>query len=275
MGSNLDTIMKAGWAFLLTGIIIIAIGIAWIIAGWPAGEPFLPVIDHEPELPALPRETTGVPPFTIPAESLTPASTPIITSDAIKLHFLDIAFGGENARLWRWDATYNNGRIIVAVNGNSDTDILQLETAAREFNSVSQTNKVSERIKQGSGEGDITIKFVPESGMDGIAINTSESMPTKELTVNDIIAAKITRGTIYINANLKGDVRNHTLIHSFFYELGAVGDTDTYPDSVFYRGNNTNANLTYADKGAIGILYGSGLAQGMTMSDVREIVYIR
>jgi hypothetical protein len=264
--------MKAGWAFLLSGIFIIAIGVALIIVGWPPNEPIPSVINPAPTLSSITNETP------VPSETTTisPTPTPTITisSDAIKLHFLDLAFGAGNAYLERWNATDNNGRIVISVTASNDADTLLLANAVRQFNSMSQTNTLSGQIKQDS-TGDISIKFIPADGMEGIAMNASSSQATREFTIDGATAAKITRGSIYINANLKGDVRNHTLIRSLFYELGVVGNTDTYPDSVFYSGDNTNVNLTYADLKAIEIMYGAGLAHGMSVTDVKKVVYIR
>ncbi len=280
--------MKTGWAFLLTGIVVIAIGLAGILTGWPASEPGRgsppgaanPVATLSPGLAhtAVEAPAMAAPILTVPASPAggIPAvqATPEISSDEIKMHFMDLAFGAGNAYLERWNATENDGRLIISVIANNDADIPLLETAAHEFNSMSQTNQLSERIKEGSN-GDIAIKFISADGMDGIALNTSTDLTSQEFRQGGIIAAKITRGAIYINADLKGDVRNHTLIRSLFYEMGFVGDTQKYPDSVFYAGDNTNVNLTDADLGAIGIMYGTGLTHGMSVSDVKRVVYIR
>jgi len=187
---------------------------------------------------------------------------------------MDLAFGAGNANLERLDARKNNGRIIISVTANHNTDVPLLENAARVFNSMSQTNQISEQIKQGSS-GDITIKFIPESGMSGIAINASESRSAREFKINNTVAAKIARGTVYINADLKGNVRNYTLIRTLFYELGFVGDSDMYTDSVFSSGQTTNTNLTYADQKAIEIMYSNSLTPGMTLNDVKNTVYLR
>jgi hypothetical protein len=276
--------MKTGWAFIISGIIVIAVGVAWIITGSLApgadqpGSPMpaptqSPAPEVTPSVAALPSPAT-----TDPAPSATdtpaPQATVKLSSDDIKMHFMDLAYGSGNAYLERWNATDNNGRIVISVTANSDTDIPLLEEAAREFNSQSGTNQVSEQIKEGSN-GDIAIKFIPENGFDGIVINTSESLTNREFTAGNLTTAKLTHGTIYINANLKGDLRNHTLIRSLFYELGFVGETQKYPDSLFYAEENTHTSLSDADLKAIGIMYGTGLTHGMAVDDVKRAVYIR
>jgi hypothetical protein len=279
--------MKAGWAFLLSGILIIAIGVAWIFTGWSAGTstsspdqsssssffPGLPSLGPSAGEGTVATRTPVTPTPTVP-ETPVARETPALSSDDVRLHFLDLAFGAGNANLERWNATDNNGRIVISLTANNNADTRLLENAARDFNSISKTNQISEMIKQG-GTGDITIKFIPENGMEGIAINATDGRTSREFSIDGVTAAKISRGSVYINANLKGDVRNHTLIRSLFYELGVVGDTDTYPDSLFSSGDNTNTNLTLADKKAIEILYGNGLTPGMSANEVKGIIYNR
>src|SRR5271157_6263409 len=131
--------MKTGWAFLLTGIVIIAVGIALILTGWPAAEP-------EPGYPPVEASATGAPlssmntgsptlmPPSLPATEIPAAqATAKLSSDDIKMHFMDLAYGAGNAYLERWNATDNGGRLIISVTANNDADIPLLETAAHEF----------------------------------------------------------------------------------------------------------------------------------------------
>jgi len=268
--------MKTGWAFLLSGIFIIAVGVVWILTGISApGADTAATLFPAPGITQAPGASPS-PSGTAPATTETPVpqATLQLSSDEIKMHFMDLAYGTGNAYLERWNATDNNGRIVVSVTGNRDTDIPLLVEAAREFNSQSQTNQISEQIKEESN-GDIAIKFISPDGFGGIVINTSGSLTNREFSAGNLTTAKITHGTIYINADLKGGQRNHTLIRSLFYELGFVGETLKYPDSLFYAGENTNVNLTDADLNAIGIMYGTGLTHGMTVDDVKRVVYIR
>ncbi|MDD4138312.1 MAG: DUF2927 domain-containing protein [Methanoregula sp.] len=268
--------MNTGWAFILSGIIIIAVGVVWILTGSPApgvdlGNLSLPVATPAPVISPFPTNTTPAP---VTPEIPVPQATTQLSSDEIKMLFMDLAYGPGNAYLERWDAMENNGRIVISITANNNADIPLLVEAIRVFNSQSQTNQVSEQIKEGS-TGDITIKFIAANGFDGIVINPSEFLTNREFKTGNLTTAKITHGTIYLNGNLKGDLRNHTLIRSIFYELGFVGDTQKYPDSLFYAGENTNINLTDADRKAIEIMYGSGLTHGMTVDDVKRVVYIR
>ena len=266
--------MKSSSAFLLSGIILLAIGIAWLILGWTGGAPVLPGLGPAPSTPETTIPMTTDPVSVTPTLTHTPEPTLVPSQDTIRLHLIDLAFGEGNVKLLRWDPARNNGRIIISVNGGSSADIRNLEIVARQFNSFSATNQLSENIKQNS-QGDITIKFVPESGMNAISLNVSDSNELKEVTVDGLTAARIIPGSIYLNANLKGDVRNHTLIRSLYYTLGVVGDSDSYQDSLFYSGDNTNTNLTYIDQKALELLYGKRLQPGMSASEVKEILYVK
>ena len=266
--------MKSGSAFLLSGIILLAIGIVWLILGSTGGAPVLSGIGPAPSMPETPvTATTGpVPETPRPTPSALPTVVP--SQDAIRQHLIDIAFGDDNVVLQRWDPSKNNGRIIVSVNGGNSGDVHNLESVARQFNGLSATNQVSEMIKENS-QGDITIRFIPESGMSGIALNTSDGRMIREVTIDGVTAARIVPGSIYLNANLKGDVRNYTLIRSLYYTLGVVGESDSDRDSVFFSGVTTNTNLTYGDQKALELLYGNRLRAGMSASEVKEILYIK
>jgi hypothetical protein len=282
--------MNSGSYLFIIGLVVIAFGVAWILAGGPGADTGLPAPSSQAPQPTpgnpgpaqvqnIPvQQSSGATPSVtaVPVTIATPVpgTTAQVSLDDIKLHFMDLAFGSGNAYLQRWKTTGNNDRIVISVSANADSDLVLLADAAKEFNSISATTQMSEMIKQGMN-GDIAIKFIPGNGMSAIILNTSESMTNHEFQSNGTTIAKITQGTIYIDADLRGDQRNHTLMRSLYYELGATGATTKYPDSLFYSGDNTNVNLTPVDRGAIGVMYGPGLSNGMTVDDIRKIVYIR
>ena len=266
------THMKAGVALIVSGIIIIAIGLAWIIIGSPAVDMGLGNVSPGQHQPAA--TISPVPTGTTAAGTPTQQTAIPLSADEIKLHFIDLAFGAGNAHLERWDAAQNNGRIVISVTANRDDDIRLLESTVREFNAVSRTNQISTQIKEGS-TGDITIKFIPESGMGGIPLNTTEGLASREFVKDGVTLAKITGGTIYVNADLKGDARGHTLIRCLLHELGFFGSSDAYPDSLFSSADNTNTRLSEIDKKAIELMYGNSLTPGMSAGDVKSILYIR
>jgi len=271
--------MKAGSGLIIAGIIILAIGLVWLFLGIgtpatetvPAGSfpgSMLPAVTPTQAVTKIPTVviTTGTP---IAETTLAPSP------DAVRLHFLDLAFGAGNAYLERWSPTEKNGRIVISMVGNRDSDAAAVQSAIQEFNSLSRTNQISSQVKQGSATGDIVIKFVTESGMGAIPLNMSQWLTNREITRNGTPLAKITLGTIYINNELKGDDRNYAIVRSLFYELGAIGDSDVYPDSLFYSGLNANTALSTVDKEAIRLLYGVSYTPGMSAVDVKNLLYVR
>jgi hypothetical protein len=223
-----------------------------------------------PALTALPAPTTQLIPL-IP--SLPPiTTTQSITSDDVTQHFMDIAFGSGTTQLDRlpYNPTSQKPRDTLSIfNGNSD-DMALLLSFISEFNDLSATNQFSENIKTTS-TADTVIQFVAQTGMDAIP---KESY-SKEFKSGTISYAKIGTGIIYINDNLKGDLRNHIILRSFLYELGCKGETLKYSDSMFYYDDNTNTRLSLIDKKAIQIMYGAGLYRGMTVADVKNVVNVK
>jgi hypothetical protein len=58
------------------------------------------------------------------------------------------------------------------------------------------------------------------------------------------------------------------------YERGLTGESTRFPDSVFYAGENTNTDLTPADKKIISMLYAQGFSNGMNMEDLKKVIYL-
>ena len=284
--------MKSSSIFLILGIIIVSVGLAWIISGGMSG-PAAGTVPQTPApttVPVVPETTAAVPVTTVPvttAATVAPTVTTTritttvtsVSGDDIRNHFLDIAYTSTN-RLELLDAYSARSRIILSALSASDDDIAVIENTAKSFNDASTTVKLSENVKE-TDNADILIKFLPEEGMSAIDLNTapdsgpfSDVLTRTELYQGDMPAAKILRGTIYINANLKGDAKKHVLVRSLMYEMGLTGETTKYPDSIFYAEENTNVNFAPIDTKAIAMLYNSGFTNGMTGEDLRRIIYI-
>ena len=284
MAGNNIFIMNTGPVIFVIGLIVIAVGVTWILTGGNTGPLFpgtpmpIPTATPAPAQGSLPPSGSGEqePPVqatvTVPAPAPTPLPTQQVSSDDIKLHFMDLAFGAGTTYLERWNRPDTNGRTVISVFAGDDSDAMLLSGAAREFNSLSQTIQLSDNIKDGLSS-DIAIRFIPGEGMVDILLNTSDSLTKHDVRINGSTVAEVTPGIIYIDGALRGEQRNHTLMRSLYYELGVNGETQKYPDSLFYSGENTNVNLTYADRGAIAILYGPGLSPGMTADAVKKILY--
>ena len=221
-----------------------------------------------PVTTTLPYATTTIRPTTSP-ESL-------VSADEARDHFMDIAYSATN-EIVRYNFTDYPNPLVIKLVTPDNTDTVFLLATIKDFNGASQTVRISEKIIEERGEGDITIKFLPDSGLDSIRLHdvsySGPSMKRREFTYQGKPAAKTLWDTIYINSNLKGDARNHTIARCLFYELGVTGETTKYPDSVFYAEENTNTRLNAADKKAITILYGTSLSQGMTLEDLRKVIY--
>jgi hypothetical protein len=285
--------MKSSTILLILGIIIVSVGLAWIISGGPA----LPARTEVPQTTApsatpapVPVTTTVIPVTTVPAPAATTTVTtavPIsVTTNAapasaedIRDHFLDVAYSATN-RLERLNYSAAKPRVVIIAVSANDDDIALIEKTARDFNEASPTVELSENIKE-SGSGDLYIKFLPVGGLSAVSLMDApetgpfpEALTRRELFQGGVPAAKIIRGTIYFNANLKGDARNHVLVRSLMYEMGMTGESPKFSDSVFYAAENTNADLTPVDKKVISMLYAQGFANGMTMEDLRKVIYL-
>jgi len=284
--------MKSSSILLVLGVIIIAVGLAWIISGGVGA----PAANNVPQttvtktVPVTVAEiTTIIPATTVPAATLTTAASSVTTSavplvtaisagDITNL-FLDVAYTGTN-RLERVDYNAAKPRLTVVALSASNDDIALIEKTAKEFNEASQTVKISENIKE-SGIGDIFIKYLPEDGLSAITLSTiadsgtlTDALTRTELYQGNRIGAKVMRGTVYINANLKDKERKHMLVRGLLYQMGMTGQTTKFSDSVFYAGENTNIDLTSSDKKVINILYQSAFYNGMTMEELRKYVYL-
>ena len=292
--------MKSSMVFLILGILIVSGGLAWILSGGTGhtGDTVSQTPARTAVPSTLPQVQTTVPDIvtteavTIPEAPVTPAatappavSTPQVTTtasvsgDDVTNHFLDIAYRSTN-RLERLNYESGKARVVISAISASNDDIALIERTVGDFNGVSRTVKLSENVKD-SGTGDIVIKFLTEDGLSAINLaeapasgTLSENLTNGELYQGSTLAAKIMRGTIYINANLKEEARRHIMVKSLMYQMGLTGETTKYPDSVFSATENTNVDFTPVDKKAIAILYEPGLYNGMTMDQIRSILYI-
>ena len=284
--------MKSSTVFLIIGIIIVSVGLAWIISGGMGGAA-AGTVSHTTvptTVPVVPETTTVIPVTTAPVITtaiMTPAVTTtqvtttatILSGDDVRNHFLDIAYTSTN-RLERLDYYSSRPRVVISASSASDDDIAVIEKTVKTFNDASKTVQLSENVKN-TDSGDILIRFLPEEGLKAIDLSTaSESGPfsdvltRRELYQGNVLAAKVLRGTIYFNANLKGDAKKHALVRSLMYEMGLTGETTKYPDSIFYAGENTNVEFAPVDTRAIAMLYESQFYNGMNAEGLRATIYV-
>jgi len=282
--------MKSSTILLVLGVVIIAVGLAWIISGG-MGAPAEKTVPQTTATITMPA-TTAIPATIVPAATSATVATvatavptsavPVVTAisaDDITSLFLDVAYTSTN-RLERVNFNSAKPRLTVVALSAGNDDIALIEKTAKEFNEASQTVKISENIKE-SGTGDIFIKYLPEDGLSAITLSTiadsgtlTEALTRRELYQGNRIGAKVMRGTVYINANLKDRERKHMLVRGLLYQMGMTGETTKFSDSVFYAGENTNIDLTSSDKRVINILYQTAFYNGMTMDELRKYVYL-
>jgi hypothetical protein len=262
--------MKSPAFFSLLMLIILAVSLSGCIGGFPPGAARTTVPTPRVTTTVVEEilQTTATP---VPSAPLTPAATTVpatptptlASSSDIRSLYDDVAYSF-GYRLERLHYDPSRPRVIISTTAASDEDIALLERTAKDFNAASPTMKISENIKE-TGTGDLLIKYIPEKGFEAIKLDEvpengpfSDPLTRGELFQGNVPAAKIVRGTIYINAELRGGARDHILVKSLMYEMGLTGETTEFPDSVFYAGENTNAVLTTADKKIITMLYAQG-----------------
>ncbi len=258
--------------------LILTVSTCFMVAGCTTsgpvygGAPVTPVFSPttQPPMSAPSPTPPSLPPTPVPIAIVTTIAP--ITSDDITQHFLDLAFGSGNNQLYRlpYVPNINTPRNSISLFNGKDSDLALIQDFVSQFNDLSATNKFSDNIKRGNN-ADVVIQFVSQDGMDAIP---TESY-SQEYKAGGVSLAKIGPSTIYINDSLTGDARKHMVLRSLLYLLGFRGDSFRYPDSIFSYQNTTGFTLSLIDQRAIQIMYGAGLHPGMTVADVRNVVYVR
>lgn len=263
-------------ATAIFGILILAIGSAWVMTGGLSPAAGIPgPADPPPASPVttaapLPAATTAAPvppgtplpePARLEAAAPVPAET-LVSAGRARDHFLAIACSRNN-RLERLDSVAGQKPLRISLVAPDRYDPAFIAETVQEFNGLSRTVQIYDKITEGR-QGDIVLIFLPESGLPSVNAGP-------DFTYQGRVVAK---GGQYISSGIKGDVRNHTIARSLYYRLGVTGESASYPDSLFYAGDNTNTRLNSADRMAIATLYGPALSHGMTLEDLRKIVYI-
>jgi hypothetical protein len=259
--------------FVCSTLVTIAV---LLVAGCtgPGQVPVTPVTTPAPTLSPTeaPVITTPIP-TTAAVSSPAPITTPpAITSDDVTQHFMDIAFGSGNTKLDRLPQSPSANSPLSTIslfNGNSN-DTALVQSFISQFNDLSATNQFSTNIKT-TTNADIVIRFVSPAGMDAIP---KESY-TREIRSGSVSYARIGPRIIYINDDLKGDLRSHIVLRGILYGLGFPGETLKYPDSVFYYEPNQNTRLDLVDQKAVQIMYSTGLTPGMTVANVKNVIYLK
>jgi len=228
---------------------------------------------------SIPTSTTVSPLSTTNAPVASIASvepTIQITSDDIRQHFMDTAFGAGSNFLYKSRLIQYNSDNPIAIkiiyskpSYVQESDEIVIQNFASEFNNYSKTLKI--KVNNEVLNAPINLHVVSQSDFTNLIKSSSI------IEHNGVIYSKGDINTdyisIYISKDLNGDERNYTIIMSLLRSLGFRGETLKYNGSVFYSENYNKVNLSYIDKKAIEIMYGPGLSRGMTVEDVKKIVY--
>jgi hypothetical protein len=185
---------------------------------------------------------------------------------------MDVAFGGGNLFLER--LPLSSKRTTISLNAGTESDKLVIESFAVRFNALSQSNKLFENTKEGQ-TGDIRIKFLSPEGLKAIDLTYDMGWLNHEYACDKGICAKIKGYDIYLNAHMEGEQRTHYLLRSLLYTLGFKGDSLRYPDSIFSYPENTATGLSFLDEKALQVMYGLGMDNGMTVDDVKRVLFFR
>lgn len=208
-------------------------------------------------------------------ESVTPSPTPTaisLTSEDINLHFMDVAFGSGSIYLVRLPPS--SKRTTISLNAGTDVDRQTIESFAVKFNALSQSNMLFENTKEGQ-TGDIRVKFLSPEGMKAVDMDDEMDWLNREFYCDGIICAKIKGYDIYLNSEMVGEQRTHYLLRSLLYTLGFKGDSLRYPDSIFAYPENSVTELSFLDEKAVQVMYGLGMYDGMTVYDVKGVLFFK
>jgi hypothetical protein len=184
---------------------------------------------------------------------------------------MNIAFGPDNTIIEKPDET----RISLAIKGAyDDNDTATIDQFEAQFNNVSRTNKFT--FDKTSDIATIKITFLPGTAMDNIMdSNASALTPTISDTgvityiKGNLVTPYLNENLLYINSDFNGDQRKHWIMRGVLSELGFVGETTDYPDSIFYSGSDNTTQLSDLDWKAVGLMYGSKITPGMSFDRVK------
>ena len=207
---------------------------------------------------------------------VTPTTPARMTSSDINKNFMRIAFGPDNTRILK----SAENRITVAMTGNFyDADIATVEQFKDQFNNYSYTNQFVTEIKF-EDKASIVMVFLPESSMINIVNlpGTVTSRNSKTGSINfmhmTIKNNFVSKDVLYINSDYKGEERKHWILRGLLSELGFVGETDDYVDSIFYSGSDTTGRLTDSDWKVVELMYGQKITPGMTFDRVKSLLLV-
>lgn len=216
-----------------------------------------------------------------PTTSLVPVS---FTNEDVNKHFMTIAFGPTNTKLYK---IYTSGK--VNFNGQYRNDNKEFITEfARSYNKFTDTRTFRSPLEIDiEGDDDFTpnINYYPPAYIHSISTIYKETVPDKGTILYAISYPKwnsypagggyYAPSVYYINSmGVPVNTRNHYTMKAVLHHLGFSGETYDYPDSFFYVDNRNGTNLSPIDKAAIKVMYNPALLNGMSKEAVEDVLFI-
>jgi hypothetical protein len=197
----------------------------------------------------------------------------------IKTLFMSVAFGPNNLVIQKTAVK----QISLSFFGDyDDNDTATVEQFKGQFDNTSYTSKfTSNKISE---IATIKMNFLPESSLENIANSNSNAVVYKDPNTGAICYildsystmtnTYITIQVLYINSDFTGDQRKHWILRGLLSELGFVGETTDYPDSIFYSGSNTTAQLSVIDWKTVALMYSGKITPGMSFDRAKSLLQI-
>ena len=233
--------------------------------------------------PTPPPTTQSTPLPTTELPTPSPVNTPSIqfTRDEVYELFIDIAFGCDNTWVTMFSPSSEN-HLFISLEGEVNSSDIDFATRfAEEFNRIAPIEVFSEEPLNSRGS---PIIFYPENSLNSlekrfIACQETDPVTGEPLSIIYKTVTELPNGDeetttkIYLNANLAGVERNHYLQKAMLYYLGFPGQTYNYPESVFYYDSRSTVDFTQLDIEAMKTLYHPGIYPGMSVQEVRWLLF--
>lgn len=195
----------------------------------------------------------------------------------VVLHLLDITFGLDNSKikLFKSDKKYQ-----FWLDGYyTDSEIAYVKNLSIMFNSLSGTTEFEDE--------DVTLGFL-QSNYEVIPYNYYNIKIFTEKMLqqyyddkkkdsdhliknkNGILIGVVNDDYIYLVNTLSEEDQRYYILKGLLYSMGLHGVSYKNKESIFYRNEGMNRELSDLDKEAIKILYGGGLKTGDTLETARK-----
>jgi hypothetical protein len=202
----------------------------------------------------------------------TPSPTPATYSAAdIGNHLIEIAFGPNNNVIQKLDKNL----VSITYSGSyTNDDIDGLNDFINQFNNYSTTTQISNNVNFNGG-GDIRLTFLPSDALNQISLdNISTYDKDPQTGIMYFVQAPYYTGVkgstkTYINSDLTGNERVRWIQLALLYNLGFVGQSSKYPDSLFYSGPTNVTQMSTIDLKSVALMYSRKITNGMTVTGVR------